>query len=141
MHFMPTSKVGASSGTQKLRAEETRCPDSPVIRPIPLLQEPPTICLPGSGISSTQGLHFSTASGHNPHQMCSNNTFDFAEFCEDERPIWVIEFLKKANSEAKSMKCIPVTGLKKCEAANTIWRFLAHGKKAQARNDRRRHFQ
>ena len=137
MQFMPHSRSGGSSWRHNSETEEPCCPPTPVIRPIPLLQEPPTIRLPECPISSSARLE-SCSPNKLGHSASSKKVYQLP--ADDEQPTWVVDFMKRAGNSSNSMKGSPNFGLKKKQNSfsNLIWKFLSNTKKSKARGGYKR---
>ncbi len=132
MQLMPHCRNGGFS-RRSSSDDEPRCPPTPVIRPVPLLQQPPTLRLTECPISSS--AHFESRSPKHPGQTASSKqVYQFA--ADDGQPTWVVDLMKKAGNASKGMKGAPIFCPKNKHQtfSNSIWKFLSNSRKTKARD-------
>ena len=121
MNFMPNSRISDSPSYSGRKGENVICPGVPVIRRIPLVEEPPTICLSESNFSSSARneavgfRHLHKIAGRAIESLSRN----------DDHPEWVVEFMKRSSNPSKGKRgTSSLSDLQKKISSNSIWKFL-----------------
>ncbi len=134
MHFMSSSRIGASSCHTGIQNAEPRCPATPIIRPVPLLLEPPKLYLSEPGYLPYVKLEVNASNLIAYNSQNPSNSYPST----DEYPIWALEFHKKAAiSHPVSKKANCPHGSKKQNSSNLVLKFFVNNKKLVSRGGHR----